>query len=96
MPDADAGGAILPAMATYFLTCHGTVLRTDSASGQLIHAPLWPVRDVSDDWELALPGGRVDQAMASPADARVTLRPLDSPRLVAVARDGANTSSMAP
>lgn len=77
-----------PDVATYFLTWHGTVLRIDQASRRLVHGQPWPVRAVSRDWEIPLPGGVVAAPTANPDDARVTLRPAESPRLVSMERDG--------
>jgi hypothetical protein len=89
MQEAAIDPASQPKRATYFLTWHGTLLRIDRASRRLVHARLWPERDSGRDWHLELPGGIVAAPMPSPEDARVTLRPAESPHLVTMERDGA-------
>jgi len=42
------------------ITWYGTIVRTEKASGLLIHAPLWPLRDIAVDLELDLPSERIE------------------------------------
>jgi hypothetical protein len=59
------------------LTWHGTVVRVDRDSGALIHARLWPVRDIASDWFVSLADGDI---------AGVAVRSVRNSRLVTLQR----------
>jgi hypothetical protein len=84
-PDGQAGRAWA---AGYFLTCHGTVVRVDRASGNLVHAKLWPVRETGTDWSMELPAGWLTGPLESRWDARVRVLPVANSRLVHFQRGG--------
>jgi hypothetical protein len=68
------------------LTWHGTVLRVDRNSGQLIHALPWPVRSVADDWSIEVPEDRLAGATACPDNPDLMLLPAGAPGLVHIRR----------
>jgi len=59
----------------HLLTWHGTIVRTDRASGAWIHAPLWPARAISDDLDMPLPAGIPATPITLPGDPPMQVLP---------------------
>jgi len=69
------------------LTWYGTIVRTARGGGARVHAPLWPLRDCGDDFEIDAPWDRTDGRHILPGDPPTVLQSAPAGRGLHIAQD---------